>query len=460
MARWHSCNVLQVGDDARRVWQFDARNGEFALNREQSSPTGEALPDSMVKKDWRSIFGRAKLNVAWLPPENVFLRVAQFPQSSFEETRSMVEFQLEKLSPIPITQIVWTLHTLPQAEGGQQTVIVTIAARSAVEAFLGELEGQGYLADRLEVPMLDQLQAAGVRKDGAWIYPAAQGGRDTALVAWWEGGVLRNLDVLVLPPSAGRMEALRDQLTQTAWAGELEGWLQSTPQWHLVADGEMAREWEPTLRAAVDQPVNVVAPLPAGQLAALTARRATHSDPAVNLMPPEFATRYQQQFMDRLWMRGLFAVIGLYVVGVAIYLVAVQFLSFKTEKFEAQVKEQGPSYTNSLQLIAKHDVLKQRQELKYAALDCYLLAAANLPDTLSLESLNFSDGKRVGFAGTGPAGAAGDALSFWEAMGKAEIEQKKFFKTASPSEGYRADTQGGTLRWNFALDLSHTEDTP
>ena len=40
-----------------------------------------------------------------------------------------------------------------------QTVVVVIAARNVVEEFLGELEGQGYLADRLELPLLDQLQA-------------------------------------------------------------------------------------------------------------------------------------------------------------------------------------------------------------------------------------------------------------------------------------------------------------
>jgi len=33
MAHWHSCNVLRTGDDARQLWQFDARAGGFALNR-------------------------------------------------------------------------------------------------------------------------------------------------------------------------------------------------------------------------------------------------------------------------------------------------------------------------------------------------------------------------------------------------------------------------------------------
>src|SRR5262245_41666697 len=56
-----ACNVLQVTSEARNLWQFDARNGGFELNREQTSLPGEALPSGMVAKDWRSLWQR-KLN--------------------------------------------------------------------------------------------------------------------------------------------------------------------------------------------------------------------------------------------------------------------------------------------------------------------------------------------------------------------------------------------------------------
>ena len=32
------------------------------------------------------------------------------------------------------------------------------------------------------------------------------------------------------------------------------------------------------------------------------------AEPRATLLPAEFSTRYQQQFYDRLWMRGLLAV--------------------------------------------------------------------------------------------------------------------------------------------------------
>src|SRR5277367_5798105 len=164
MSRWNSCNILQTAPDANRLWQFDAKSG--ALSRELSSAPGVTLPSGPVAKSWTSLW-QPRLNVAWLPPENVFLRVIELPKSSFGETLAMVELQLEKLSPIPVAQIVWTLQLLPQsAAENLQTVIVVIVERKIVETFLGKLEAQNYLADRLEVPMLDQLAATPATEDG------------------------------------------------------------------------------------------------------------------------------------------------------------------------------------------------------------------------------------------------------------------------------------------------------
>src|SRR5450432_4070876 len=186
MSRWHSCNILHTAPDANRLWQFDAKSN--ALNREASSAAGQPLPDRHVAKSWGSLY-QPRLNIAWLPPENVFLRVIELPRSSFGETLSMVELQLEKLSPLPVTQIVWTLQLLAHSPAENlQTVVVVIVERKVVEEFLGKLEAQGYLADRLEVPMLDQLQSAPANEDGAWIYPATLNNHSAALIGWWFGG--------------------------------------------------------------------------------------------------------------------------------------------------------------------------------------------------------------------------------------------------------------------------------
>src|SRR5262249_41699603 len=148
------------------------------------------------------------------------------------------------------------------------------------------------------------------------------------------GGVLQNLDLLSLP-ATNRPAVLKEQLLQMAWAGELEGWLTSPPEWHLVAD-VAASEWEPALREGLEQPIETITPLASREVAALTARRSAQIDPKIGLLPPEFSVRYQQQFTDRLWMRGLLALGALYAAGVAIYMVALAYASFNTQHVEQQ----------------------------------------------------------------------------------------------------------------------------
>lgn len=454
---YHSCTVLEVGSQARQVWQFDARGRGYVLNRQHTSVDGETLPSGLVAKDWRTLF-QHKLNVAWLPPEQVFLRVAQLPRSDFEETLSMVELQLEKLSPFPVAQIVWSFQVLPHADGEMQTVIVSMVSRSVVEEFLGKLEGQGYLADRLELPLLDQLQTTAITEDGAWVYPEAAGGKNTAVVAWWYGGVLRNLDLLMMPATeAERAPALKEQLMQMAWAGEMEGWLSRAPEWHLVAD-VAAKEWEPALRAGLEQPIETLAPVPPPDLAALTAERSAHAEPRANLMPAEFATRYQQQFVDRLWMRGLLALGGLYTIGVVIYMALLWGFDFRTTSVETKANVIAYDYTNAVQLKMRYDILKDRQELKYAALDCWNATARLLPDNVTLDSLSFSEGKRLRLSGTAPESAYQRLLDFDRDMRhykKPGSDELLFDPNKGENLQWRAP--GPTATWSVGLELQRSE---
>jgi hypothetical protein len=457
MARWNSCNILHVTAGANRLWQFDAKGGGFALNREHTGAPGQPLPPKFVEKSWTSLW-QPKLNVAWLPPENIFLRVMELPKSNIGETRSMVEFQLEKLSPLPVAQIVWTFQILPQTTAENlQTVIVIIAARGAVEEFLGKLEGEGFLADRLEVPMLDQLQSAPANEDGAWIYPISSGGQNTALVAWWMGGVLRSLSFIVLSSTGDRAKSLKEQLAQLVWAGEIEGWLTALPKWHLVADGATAGEWETFLRESLGEPVQVSQPLPVEELAARTAQRAAQTEPSAALLPAEFSGRYRQQFVDRLWLRGLFATGILYAVCVAIYFCATTVLGFQTRKVEQQVAAISGSYTNALQLKARYNVLKEREDLKFAALDCWKLVAEQLPAGISLQRFSFANGRRLSLNGVVPSDDINKIINFNDTLRKAQLNGQPMF-SAQGGEPLVYRQGGDQDTWNFALDLQHAEE--
>lgn len=469
MARWNYCNVLLPGAQLRQLWQFSASGNKFNLLKSESKLPSEPLPEKLVGKDWNSLF-QPRLNIAWLSAEKVFLRVVQLPKADAAETQSMIELQLEKISPLPVNQVVWSYevfpyiarggasdHLNPHAAGEQQTVVVIMVARNHVEEFLGQLESQGYVADRLELPLLDELRSTQVRDNGAWVFPGIGGHAGVCMVAWWYEGVLQNLTLLNLPAGEARAPALREQLAQTAWAGEMEGWLTADPRFHLVADEAIATEWLPHFdpNAAVE----VVPPLAPQALAALTARRVATTPATTNLLPPEYAKRYKQQFVDRLWMRSLGAILLLYIFGVVIYIGLVQFASYRFDSTQTVARGLSIQYTNALQLKEKLRVLQETLELQYAALECYKAIADKMPAELTLDSMRFDRGQQVTYFGS-----ASDKLDrskvfeLNEELMKVQYNDRPLFSKVSL--GPVNDKLGGAgFTWSLACELKRTDTT-
>jgi len=447
MARWNTCNVLKLDHGARHLWQF---SNKFTLQKEEAKLANESLSAKAFDKDWQTLF-QPRLNVAWLPPDKVFLRALQLPKADFAETQSMVDLQLEKVSPLPVAQVVWSFEVLPHSSGDMQTVIVVVVARQVVEEFLGQLEGQGYLADRLELPLIDVLHATRANEDGVWIYPSNGG---PCLVAWWYGGVLQNISLVTLPKNEQRGALLQNQFVQIMWAGELEGWITSPPKFHIVAHGEVAEEWR--LYVPADHAVEIVAPPSATEIATRTARRAGADKPAVPLLPPEYTTRYKQRFVDRLWMRGLGAVLLLYIFGVLTYFGFVQFANFQLGGVEDQISQLGESYTNTLRLKERVKVLQDQMDLQFAGLDCYKAIADKLPPELTLDSMNFDRGRKLTLAGSAAASSVNQIHDFNRDLRKAETgkNQPLFVKINPPNINNRPG--GQDVSWTFPCELRRT----
>ena len=167
--------------------------------------------------------------------------------------------------------------------------------------------------------------------------------------------------------------------------------------------------------------------MPPAELAAHTARRAAASGSRATLLPAEFPARYHQQFVDRLWLRGLVTTGVLYAIGVAIYFCAVGLLAIQTQKVEKGVADISGSYTNALQLKAQYDVLKERQELKYAALDCWKIVAEQLPPNITLQRFSFADGKKLSLSGTAAADQVNTLFDFNTAMQKVTANGRPMF---------------------------------
>lgn len=456
MPSWKSCNVLRIGRTAHQLWHFDVRRGRPVLDSRVETGPEAPLPTQLVGKNWRGLL-QPRLNVAWLPPESVYLRVLRLPSGPAQELFSMVELQLEKLAPLPVSQIVWAVHALEPGPDGLVPVIVMIAERDAVEAVLGSLEEMGYMADRLELPVIDLLLAVRPDTDAVCVFPAAAESPETVFLAWWADGTLRHLNMLRVPADPTRAEVFRHQFMQTLMAGEFEGWFRAPRKIVLVASNEQAEQWRSIMPEIPGCPVEVVPPPKAEDLAAASAYRAVQSAESAGLLPGEYAVRYRQQFIDSLWMRGLGVVLGAYTALVLLYMAAVQLTAMKVAAVERQVAELGPAYTNVLSLEARYNVLKERQELKFAALDCWRTIVELLPEGLVLQALDFSDGHRLRVDGTAPADLVGRILDFNEAVRKVQQNGRPMFTSFSEFNS-RTDPNNVTASWNFSCELNRATD--
>jgi hypothetical protein len=446
----HSCNVLEVGPDSRQLWQFSVGGGKVSLNSEQRLPLNAPLPLRTVGRGWSSIWQK-KLNIAWLPGEHVFLRVARFPACDRRELLSMVELQLEKLSPLPLNQIVWTVETLPLASGDLQTVIVIVVERKVVEEFLGRLEGAGYLADCLELPVLHQLISSRLEGDGVRVFLNSHESHVSCLVAWLFDGALQSLTLLALPAGEAGPALLCDGIARVAWAGEFEGWLTSKPRIHIAADAEILPRFQSALSDWSGDEVEVHASATLPALAEFSASRSLKAEPSANLLPSEFAARYRQQFIDRLWMRGMGGLIVAYLAGVLIYLVALQFRKHEKTRVEREVAALSHAYTNALQLKAKARLLQEQANLRFAALDCLKAVSELLPGDLTLKSFHLTGGKKLTLLGEAPVDQSARVTEFNSLLGATTIHGAPLFARVNPPEiNTRA---GATASWRFECEL-------
>jgi hypothetical protein len=267
---------------------------------------------------------------------------------------------------------------------------------------------------------------------------------------------MRRLNFVTLPPAGDRVAELKTQLSLLTMAGEVEGWMTGSPKWNLVADPVNATEWENLLRNALGETVKVTAPLPPAELAARTAKRATTTDSKINLLPGEFTAQYHQQFIDRLWLRGLAYAGLLYAVGLVIYFSAVSFRGYQTHSVESQVAAIANDYTNAVSLKARYAVLQERAQLKYAALDCWQLMSAQMPPGIQLQRMSFADGRKLGLGGTTTPEMVNTLFDFDSALRKVKLNGQPVF---DPQLGEHVNPRlnGNVTTWSCSLELMHTE---
>jgi len=370
----------------------------------------------------------------------------------------MVELQVEKLSPMPLNQAVWTMESLPHPDPATQTVLVAVAERKAVEDFLGGLERDGFYADRLEWPLLHQLAKLEFNENGATVIIEPQGLSTGCLVVWTVDGVLQDVSWVTVQGGPDRASVVAAHLLRTAWAGEFQGWLTVKPAWRLIAPKSALAAWSDALSKELHETLSTETWPEAREIAALNATRAASGESQSNFLPPEHASRYRQLFIDRLWMRALGGALSLLIMGTVAYFVALEYRKLQYRKLDRQASSMSQGYTNALQLAAKIKVLQDQADLRFAALDCWRAVSELLPAELTLTSFDFSRGRVLTLYGTAPTDQQGRITEFNASLAKAGYEDTLLFSRVNPARiSPLSGAQSGTAQWSFDCEIRRPE---
>src|SRR5262249_24057064 len=109
------------------------------------------------------------------------------------------------------------------------------------------------------------------------------------------------------------------------------------------------------------------------------------------------------------------------------------------------------------QLQEKLKVLKEREDLRFAALDSWNAVAQTMPSGLTLDVLNFADGTKLDLRGTAPSDQVTIVTDFYDYLRRAKRGDQPLF-SSTESEGPRTSLNpgGATVSWSFDLELRRT----
>lgn len=445
---WRHGNVCALSpQEARwRLWHFErSRRGARLVREAQGRLEETAVPGNLARRTLRHLW-QPLLNVAWLPPDQVFLRVIEVPACEPEEIPAMVEFEIERLSPLPVADIQWTCEPLPAAPGQRRSVVVIIVARQALEAHLEALGRSGYQPDRLDLPELRELLLQATDPESAWILARRDGGQIACLLAWFHEGRLRHIELRRLTDDDQAARSLERSLAPVIWTGEIKGWHTEGTRWHLVAEPALA-QWLRGAVEAVAGRLEVHEPLPEGELA----RHGILAETPANLIPEETRQLQRQQFVDHLWMRALGHAALIYIFLVLGYFAFLSIQSYRRDDLQYQIAGLYQGYTNAMALKAKVELLQNQIDLRFAALDCLKAAAEALPSGMTLSSFDFQRGRRLNLFGTVSADQQDLVATFNEALSTATAHGRRLFSRVT-TKAIQAQP-GRPANWTIECEL-------
>lgn len=361
------------------------------------------------------------------PGDRALMRVLDLPTEDRSEVPSMVELQIDKISPFPVDNLLYSYEVLLERPGLTR-VLVAGMPREDVDKLVAPLREAGRLPARVDLSLMgwwrllrDRLEVAG---DGRCLALVIEPGETACLAA--EGGspiLLRSLPPLGADESSAR--ELADEVAFTLTTLDRE-WGPSANTRVLVFHlGDAPSAWitllqQATGRSVDARPLDAAVPLSEGM--ALRAWEQAEAG-GLNLAAPEWKERATARRMQRRLLAAVGAVAGLWLLAVGGFLAADRMDQQRVARLKERLQKLKAPTQHVREVKERVESLRQYGDRTHSAIECLREVCVVLPPGVELSSFTYKKGENVSMRGSAEAANASKVYDFLEGLQRSPIFQ-------------------------------------
>lgn len=359
-----------------------------------------------------------------LPSSHLLMRILELPSTRPQELKSMVDLQMDQISPFPVDQLTVSYEVLHQTEDHSR-VLAVAAQRKAVDA-LGDLfKEQKIYIRSLDAEVLawwSLLIAHGqVPCDGRVVLILEEYTEFSMIVV--DDGVpvcFRSLELFHDFSSETVMREIADEMRYTQLSLEAEYGHRDEAALEIWSAAGLPEKLVHMLQEPCGGAVNLhelasIPPVSEG-LALRTAERRLHH---VELVPREWIDLQRRKQLMKIATVASIAVLSLWL-GIIAVMGAV--FSFQQAAYNRVRKEAG-KYAGpaNAALVAHNEMLSLEKyaDRSHSALECLREVTVALPDNVEIASFTFKKGEAVSLRGSSERADA--VYDFFQNLGASKI---------------------------------------
>ena len=423
--------VAEVAAENGSGWRV-LRQATFPM---EAAPTAEAgaqpvAPAWPLEKLKAFRPSRGPLNasvITGLDSADVLCRVITLPTANEEELNSMLELQLENLSPLPVEQIVYGYEVIRKGEK-QTDVFVAMAVREKVQQRLEILRQAGLPADVLDIePLallswlqhqrvlspqdLDHLALVSLEEEVATLILTHAGKPQFVAAVPLRGiGGASHAET-----AAAAAQLIAEELRLAMTAVEAS---QPEARWPRVrvlpapAAGETARFDAAYVAVALGEATGLPCePLQLSQPPSIALGFCLRHGPnaearTLNLMPSDVLAEKEQLVRRQRMKRWIVIIAALYALMVIAVLGGIGWKMSVVSSLQSELNQVAPGRDRVKTLMTDLKVLQEHVNEVNVPMECLNEIARLKPESIFLTEVNFVDGETVTLSGFAPNASA------------------------------------------------------